>query len=153
LNLYTRDILNDEFGALPNVPESQIRRTAQLVGDMVIREFEAFRRGVTDFVKPIPVCPDCHATMTKETDEDVDGVMLVHWCCECEWEGANLPTDPPDPVVSLVCSRCGERRPRPDHCHVVLCPVCGHRMSLRLERPGMGDAGMMVRVSVPEDNN
>lgn len=32
-----------------------------------------------------PVCPDCRAPMRKEVDQDVDGVMHVHWICECEW--------------------------------------------------------------------
>ena len=56
-------------------------------------------------------------------------------------------------VVGLKCSRCGTTAPHPDHCHVVPCPTCGHLMSLLLKRPGMGDVGMMVRVTVPEDGN
>lgn len=148
LELYTRDILNDEVGGLPNVPGSQVRRIAQRVVDMVLREFTPSHVGLHKVI-PVPVCPDCHAPMHKAF-EDYRGETRVHWTCQCEGEQT---THPPSPVIRLKCSRCGTTAPRPDHCHPVPCPTCGYRMSLLLKRPGMGDVGMMVRVSVPEDEN
>lgn len=141
LELYTRDILNDEIGQLHNVPGSQVRRIAQRVVDMVLREFTPSHVGLHKVI-PVPVCPDCHALMTKETDEDVDGVMLVHWTCRCEWDGT-CPTAPPVDVVGLFCSNCGENiTPRPDMTEPVPCPQCDHPMSLRLvkgeDRGGWG---------------
>ena len=118
-------------------------------GDFVWVERVTPETGERQRLPVSPTCPDCHAVMTKETDEDVDGVMLVHWCCDCEWDGEGIESTLPVIVVGLLCSRCGTTAPRPDHCRVVECPECGHPMSLQMVRRDTNGWG--IKAQPPSD--